>query len=137
MNIIDLVSKSLPEAVDVEVRLRIHAQVYVWLGHKQLPVMLSNVIKCKNVYVYKIITYDPWWFFQFILPTKTEITVHFQAEGEHHDVYIVPSIEDYQNAGGLCGHIQSDGSVVRKLRNGMIVHDCGCNSACAEFAEGW
>ena len=60
---------------------------------------------------------------QFIFPTKTEVRVDFERYHGHHDLYITPSVEDYRNAEGICGYIQEDLSVVRRLRNGVVTTD--------------
>ena len=71
--------------------------------------------------------------FQIVLPTQVEIQVQFKHYQEkYHNVYITPSIEDYEIAGGLCGYITRNGQRVEaRLRNGVI------ESNLARFAEDW
>ena len=70
---------------------------------------------------------------QFYLPTRTEVTVDFKKyKTDYHNVKVLPSIEDYGNAYGICGHITSDGkNVEQRMRNNVIESDR------MKFAESW
>ena len=72
-------------------------------------------------------------YFQFILQTRTEVTVNFERyKSRWHDVKVLPAIEDYGHTEGLCGYISTDGEKVEpRLRNGAVENDF------AKFADNW
>ena len=57
--------------------------------------------------------------------------VDFEHNKGYHNLYITPSVEDYQNADGICGHIQQDQVVVRRYRDGTTAPNY------VDFAKDW
>ena len=57
--------------------------------------------------------------FQFTLPTGTKITVSI-VWWEWQNVYVVPSGEDYQSTGGVCGYISGPRNAEFRLRDGTV-----------------